>query len=267
MRKKELRWEAHGGTDIGQRRSSNQDAFGMDLKIGAFAVADGMGGHLGGEIASHEAIEAALGMLKREEEVLQRFKLQGGEESLHRVRRLVEAAIQSATYWVHALGEADPSYQGMGTTLSLLVIAGSTGFIGQVGDSRVYRFRNGTIQRLTRDHTLAALEVERGLIPPEQEEHSPHRHIITRAVGPNDHVQVDVFVFEVEAGDRYLLCSDGLYRMVPEEELSRSLTLPPKEAVEWLIAQANARGGRDNITALVVDIKASEGANMDRGAL
>ena len=162
--------------------------------------------------------------------------------------------MQAATYMVFALAETDPDQRGMGTTLSTLLVAGDVGITGQVGDSRIYRIRAGEVTRLTEDHTLVAWQIKQGIISPAEAERSPHRNVITRAVGSRDYVQVDTHVFELEPGDRYLLCSDGLHGYLEDAEIPPLLARPPADSVQELIALANSRGGRDNITAIVVAI-------------
>jgi serine/threonine protein phosphatase PrpC len=246
---------AFGSTDVGRRRISNEDAFGLDVSAGIFVVADGMGGHAAGEVASREAVDTVLSMLRRD---LPTFRdIEGGarsEENLRRAKRAVEAAMQAATYMVFALAETDPDQRGMGTTLSTLLVAGDVGITGQVGDSRIYRVRANEVTRLTEDHTLVAWQIKQGIISPQEAERSPHRNVITRAVGSRDYVQVDTHVFDLVSGDRFLLCSDGLHGYLQDEEIPRLLASPSPEMVQSLIDLANSRGGRDNITAIVVSI-------------
>ncbi len=246
---------AFGDTDVGRRRVSNEDAFGMDVDAGVFVVADGMGGHAAGEVASREAVDTVLSMMRKE---LATFRAidEGtkSEDNLRRAQRAVEASMQAATYMVFALAETDPDQRGMGTTLSTLLVAGNLGITGQVGDSRIYRIRKGEVTRLTEDHTLVAWQIKQGIISPQEAERSPHRNVITRAVGSRDYVQVDTHVFELEPGDRFLLCSDGLHGYLNDDEIPPLLAKPSADAVQEMIALANSRGGRDNITAIVVAI-------------
>jgi serine/threonine protein phosphatase PrpC len=246
---------AFGDTDVGRRRVSNEDAFGMDVEAGVFVVADGMGGHAAGEVASREAVDTVLSMMRKE---LSTFRaIEEGtksEDHLRRAQRAVEASMQAATYMVFALAETDPDQRGMGTTLSTLLVAGNLGITGQVGDSRIYRIRKGEVTRLTEDHTLVAWQIKQGIISPQEAERSPHRNVITRAVGSRDYVQVDTHVFELEPGDRFLLCSDGLHGYLHDDEIPALLAKPAADSVQEMIALANSRGGRDNITAIVVAI-------------
>jgi protein phosphatase len=251
----QLRRTAFGDTDVGRRRVSNEDAFGMDLDVGVFVVADGMGGHAAGEVASREAVDTVLAMVRREAQAFRMLEAgEGGEDVVRRAKRAVEAAMQAATYMVFALAETDPEHRGMGTTLSTLLVAGNVGITGQVGDSRIYRVRGGEVTRLTEDHTLVAWQIKQGIISPQEAERSPHRNVITRAVGSRDYVQVDTHVFELVSGDRFLLCSDGLHGYLEDHEIPPVLARDPGDAVRDFITLANQRGGRDNITAIVVSV-------------
>jgi protein phosphatase len=242
---------AFGDTDVGRRRVSNEDAFGLDVEAGVFVVADGMGGHA----ASREAVDTVLSMMRKDLPTFREIESAGRTDDIvRRAKRSVEAAMQAATYMVFALAETDPDQRGMGTTLSTLLVAGDVGITGQVGDSRIYRIRNGEVTRLTEDHTLVAWQIKQGIISPQEAERSPHRNVITRAVGSRDYVQVDTHVFDLEPGDRFLLCSDGLHGYLHDDEIPGMLARPTADAVQELIVLANSRGGRDNITAIVVAI-------------
>jgi serine/threonine protein phosphatase PrpC len=246
---------AFGDTDVGRRRVSNEDAFGLDVEAGVFVVADGMGGHAAGEVASREAVDTVLSMMRKDLPTFREIESAGRTDDIvRRAKRSVEAAMQAATYMVFALAETDPDQRGMGTTLSTLLVAGDVGITGQVGDSRIYRIRNGEVTRLTEDHTLVAWQIKQGIISPQEAERSPHRNVITRAVGSRDYVQVDTHVFDLEPGDRFLLCSDGLHGYLHDDEIPGMLARPTADAVQELIVLANSRGGRDNITAIVVAI-------------
>ena len=234
---------------------ADEDAFVIDNELGLYVVADGMGGHAAGEVASQEACDTVLGMVRRGFAAVEAFKGQGPtDETARGVQRLLESAIQAATYMVFAISEIDPDQKGMGTTLSALLVMDDHAVIAQVGDSRVYILRHGQVYQLTEDHTLVAWQVRQGIISEEEAELSPHKNVITRAVGSRDYVQVDTQVFEIGPGDRFLLCSDGLHGYLRPEEIAGVLEPGPDAAVKSLIEIANERGGRDNITAVVVDI-------------
>jgi len=244
-----------GLTDVGQKRVANEDAFVSDDDLGLYIVADGMGGHAAGEVASQEAIEAALSMVRRGRPLMH-SALDNLEdpELLRPVTRLLESAAQAATYMVYAIAQNEPESQGMGTTLSALLLLGRKGITAQVGDSRVYLVREGQVTLLTEDHTLVAWQIKQGIISPEEAEYSPHKNVITRAVGSREYVQADMGVFDVEPGDAFLICSDGLHGYLEEPEIPQIMNLGPKTAVRRFIDTANQRGGRDNITAIVVEV-------------
>ncbi|WP_053233768.1 PP2C family protein-serine/threonine phosphatase [Sandaracinus amylolyticus] len=250
-----MRRVSSGLTDVGRRRVSNEDAFGLDDELGLYVVADGMGGHAAGEIASREAVDNVMAMVRRQRDVL--TAVQQGDrspETMRRVLRVMESAIQAATYMVFAIAENEPEQRGMGTTLSSLLVIGDVGITGQVGDSRVYQVRHGQVTRLTEDHTLVAWQVKQGIISAAEAERSPHKNVITRAVGSRDYVQVDTHVVDIQPGDSFLLCSDGLHGYLEDHEIPAIVDLGPAVATRHFIELANKRGGRDNITALVIEI-------------
>ncbi|MEM6961369.1 MAG: protein phosphatase 2C domain-containing protein, partial [Myxococcota bacterium] len=176
-----------GVTDVGRRRQVNEDAFFLDDSLGLYIVADGMGGHASGEIASAEAVDAVRGMVWQGVDALNRVE-QGdrSEEALQTAVRLLESAVQAATYMVFGLAQHDPEQQGMGTTLSSLALCGDIGITAQVGDSRVYVVRNGVAAPLTEDHTLVAWQLKQGIITEEEAAVSPDKNVITRAVGSRE---------------------------------------------------------------------------------
>lgn len=243
-----------GRTDVGRRRKGNEDAFLRDDDITLYVVADGMGGHAAGETASSEAVETVFNMVKRGLPNLGDPKVPLTEDRLRAICRLVESAIQGATYMVFAIGEMEPDKSGMGTTISCVLIYGGMAVTGQVGDSRVYRIRGDACEQITEDHTLIAWQIKQGILSEEEAKSSPHKNVITRAVGNREYVEVDTQVLPVERGDRFLLCSDGLHGYLQPDELGAIAKEGGAEAVDAMIETANARGGRDNITALLIEI-------------
>lgn len=245
-----------GLTDVGRKRKINEDAFMADDALGLYVVADGMGGHAAGEVASHEAVETVHGMVLRGKDRL--TEVAGAEEpteeALRRAVRLVESAVQAATYMVFGLAQAEPDTQGMGTTLSVLATCGAIGITAQVGDSRVYLIRDGDAAPLTEDHTLVAWQIKQGIISQSEAFLSPHRNVITRAVGSRDYVQVDTGYFEVKPRDAFLVCSDGLHGYLEDDEIPAVVELGPELSTQRFIDLANERGGKDNITAVVVNV-------------
>ena len=224
-------------SDPGRRRRHNEDSFVREPPL--FAVADGMGGALAGELASRLAT-AAL------------------EEALHNGLPLdVVAALQEGNRRIKARSLADPATAGMGTTVTAALVGDGTLFIGHVGDSRAYRLRGDSLEQLTPDHSLVAELVRSGQLSPEEAEGHPQRAVITRALGTDSSVEVDAFEVAAAAGDVYLLCSDGLTTMVGDPAL-RSILLRergnPDAAVRALVAAANAAGGDDNITCVCFEL-------------
>ena len=245
-----------GLSDIGRYRSLNEDAFFRDDEMGLYVVADGVGGRAKGEVASATAVEETFGYVRREHAIVDRFLKNPNERNLFAVRRMLESAVQSACYMVFGLSEMEPDHQGMSTTMStLLVLDDLVAVVAQVGDSRIYRLRDGMSKQITEDHTLINYRLKRGLITPEEAQHAPGQNIITRAVGHKDYVNVDTTDCDLLSGDRFLLCSDGLHGYLEDVEVADHLVGDSQEEVaQALIILANERGGKDNITVLIVDL-------------
>jgi len=252
MGKQPLTMRSYGATDIGQRREANEDAFLQDDELGLWVVADGMGGHAAGEVASREAIDTIHGMVRRGK---QSVELAGPftEEKGRAAARMLEGAVQAATYLLYAMAELDRGMAGMGTTISAMMRYDDRLVLAQVGDSRIYRVRANQAVQLTEDHTLIAWQLRQGLITEDQARTSRQRNVITRAVGSRDYVQVDTSTWDAEVGDAYLLCSDGLHGYLTLEEIPSILSEGGTFSIDKLIHLANSRGGKDNITALVVE--------------
>jgi len=248
-----LRIRSFAITNVGMRRKNNEDAFLQDDHLNLYVVADGMGGYAAGDVASAEAIDTLHGMVSRNRHQIETFVSEPTRESARQLKRLLESAVQSACYMIFGLAEMAPERQGMGTTISALLLAGEYGATAQVGDSRVYCVRNDAAIQLTVDHTLVNWQVREGIITPEQALTSPHRNVITRAVGNKDFVQVDTQIFQVRDGDRFLLCSDGLHGYLKDEEIPYILGFGIEEASRKFVELACDRGGKDNITAIVVE--------------
>ncbi|MDJ0762677.1 MAG: protein phosphatase 2C domain-containing protein [Myxococcota bacterium] len=250
-----MRVISFGKTDIGKRRKMNQDAFLLDDETGFYAVADGMGGHAGGEVAAQEAVEAAFAMISRGRDAIEQFRINPiTDNTSSAICRLVESALQSATYLVYGIAEQKPSYQGMGTTFSALLLIGAYAVTGQVGDTRIYCVRDDKAIQLTEDHTLINWQIQEGIITKEEAKYAPHKNVITRAVGNKDYVQVDTQVISVCPRDKFLICSDGLHGYIEDTEIPSILAQDPSTACDVLIDLANERGGKDNITAVIVEL-------------
>src|SRR5919206_1021062 len=237
-------------------RSGNEDSFAVeaDRQRGLFVVADGMGGHAAGEVASEMAVQ----ILQRELSDLRDLESPPASERVMNALKRANKAIHDRT-----LSEVDK--QGMGTTVSVLVISGRKYLIGQVGDSRVYLLRDGALRQLTKDHSYVQEQVDAGFLTPEQARYHPYSNVITRCVGASDSVEPDTYQGEVRTGDVYLVASDGLTGMVDDRRLQQLLfsRATPGRVVDALISEANGRGGLDNITAIVVQVTAAEAGGGD----
>lgn len=228
-------------TDIGKRRNQNEDAAWFDEKLGIYAVADGMGGHQAGEVASQMAIEAVINMANAHR-----------KPSIAAMKQMVAQANDS----ILCRAQENPACQGMGTTLSLMWRMGMHMYIAHVGDSRIYRMRNGVLEQITRDHSLVEELVQARIITREEARTHAKRNIITRALGTPGDNEPDILVTDVQAGDLFLLCTDGLNGMVDDAAMERTLRLFPMEAAaDRLIEQALDAGGSDNVTLILADAK------------
>jgi serine/threonine protein phosphatase PrpC len=243
-----------GKSDIGRHRKLNEDSFFHDDAIRLFIVADGMGGHAAGEVASSEAVDTVHGMVKRGLSGLGDLHAPLDDEHGRAACRLLEGAIQAATYMIFGMAQFEKDKGGMGTTITAAVVLGTSFVTGQVGDSRIYRVRGNEAVQLTEDHTLVAWQIKQGIISEAEAANSPHRNVITRAVGNREYVEVDTNIYPMERGDRYILCSDGLHGYLSTDEIPALAGVGGDAAVEQFIRLANNRGGKDNITALIVEI-------------
>jgi serine/threonine protein phosphatase PrpC len=251
----QMKLVSSGRTDVGRRRPHNEDAYLTDDELGLFVVCDGVGGNAKGEVASAESVELVHSWVKRWRKTLHAFESDPTAENENLVRRLLESAVQSACYMVFGMGELDPQHKGMSSTLSSLLCVGPVGFIAQVGDSRVYLLRGRQCVQLTEDHTLVNFRLKLGLITPEEAANAPGKNVITRAVGHQDYVEVDTTTVPIQAGDRFLLCSDGLHGYLEDiNEMVERLRGEREEVANRLVDIANQRGGRDNITVVVCDV-------------
>jgi len=235
-------------TDIGIVRSGNEDNYLMLADRGIFIVADGMGGHAAGEVASEMAVQ----IISKE---LGSLRGQSDEQVGDRMR----SAIQSANEAIFGRTLAEHDKRGMGTTVTVLALLPNRYLIGQVGDSRAYLLREGELQQLTKDHSYVQEQVDAGLLTAEQARVHPYSNVITRCVGAGMEVTPDIYAGKLLTGDLVLLASDGLTGMLEDEHLTRILQSDggPQRWVDRMITEANRRGGLDNITAIVVKIEAA----------
>jgi serine/threonine protein phosphatase PrpC len=254
-------------TDVGKKREVNEDNFLVDKKLSLFVVADGMGGHASGEVASHLAVHEFRNAIDAGKDTIERFSKGDHSVRPQEILTILEAAIQTAGHAIYQKGQAEPEKRGMGTTTSALLIAGDRGFIAHVGDSRIYMLRSGQVVQLTEDHSLINELIRRGKIPKDGIEGSPYKaykNAVTRAVGVYETVQGDTIDFEILPGDQFLLCSDGLHSYLNDQRLTdllagEDITEIPKKLVE----HANVSGGHDNITAVVVRVDRQVAGTVD----
>ena len=228
-------------------RSGNEDSFfaEADSRRGVFMVADGMGGHAAGEVASEMAVQIVARALLQIDSVTQSDAAERTAQSLRDANRAI---------YDRMLAENDK--QGMGTTASVLVLSDGHYLIGQIGDSRIYMLRDGALIQITKDHSYVQEQVDAGLLTPEQARYHPYSNVITRCVGASENVEPDIYAGDVRPGDVFLVASDGLTGMVDDRRLQQILLARsgPGRIVDSLIAEANGRGGLDNITAIVVQV-------------
>lgn len=235
-------------TDLGRTRENNEDKFEYFIaederllanKGHVFVVCDGMGGHAAGQIASELASKTFI-------EVYQNHPAAETESALR-------SSVIAANRFVNDVQRAIPARKGMGTTLSALVLLQGEGHVAHVGDSRVYRLRNSVLDQLTKDHTWVEEAIQSGEITPEQAHTHPYRHVLNRAIGTEQSVEVDVMSFDIQENDVFLLCSDGLMNHVADAEIQEILASNTPSAAAWkLVTQALLGGGSDNCTVLIV---------------
>lgn len=239
-------------SDVGRTRERNEDSSFAGMRV--FAVADGLGGHRAGEIASSLAIES-----------FQRLD----QDFDSGAAQAIVGAVQDANRNVYERAQREPDLHGMGTTITAIAVEGSTAHLAHVGDSRCYLIRQGMITQVSQDHTLVARMVDEGKLTARQAESHPQRSILTRALGASPEVDVDTLELELVGGDRILLCSDGLTAVLRDEELLQFATSTHdlQAICGELVDEANARGGPDNITVVLVDVGGPRGATTGAPAI
>ncbi|WP_296510160.1 Stp1/IreP family PP2C-type Ser/Thr phosphatase [Rhodoferax sp.] len=249
-----MMYQFHAQTDPGRCRDNNEDSVAFDDQALVGVLADGMGGYNAGEIASG----MATAFIKSE---LSRWLVEAGAQAqLKDIRRAMEICVDNANLAIYNSANANPSFAGMGTTLVLGIIKDGRLLVGHIGDSRCYRIRQGVIEQITKDHSLLQEQIDAGLISPDQAAGSPIKNLVTRALGVEQFVMLEVNVFSIEPGDLYLMCSDGLSDMVSDEVIVRIVSEGSRleSMAENLVLAANENGGKDNISVLM--ISASEAA-------
>lgn len=235
----------HGHSESGRVRTINQDSFFVGEVTGGYlaVIADGMGGHNTGEVASQKAVE----IISRELSARRSYP-----------PAALAKAVQTANLDIYQYAQDHSEHHGMGTTLTTLYIDDQIGLIGHVGDSRLYLLRGGSLRQLTFDHSWVAEQVRQGILTDDEAKRHRLRNVITNALGAMPKVKLDLTYVAVEADDIFLLCSDGISMLMSENEIAQMLTQPPAEAVAALVALANKRGSPDNITAIVLKVRTVE---------
>jgi serine/threonine protein phosphatase PrpC len=242
-------------TDVGRKRKGNEDSLFVNAEQNLFVVADGMGGHAAGEVASRLAVDAInefICLTGDDEEITWPFGL---DETISYDGNRLKTAIRYANRKVLEATKEKSEYEGMATTVAAVLVDGDSANIGHVGDSRIYLMRNGSISQLTTDHSWVNEQIVGGMISPDQARSHPLRNVVTRALGGKSDLQVDMKVHKIETGDVLLLCSDGLTTMMADEDIARVVSEASNDvekATRELVAAANAKGGEDNITVVML---------------
>ena len=257
-----VKLHASSMSDTGRQRDSNEDSFAMDNALGLYIVADGMGGHSAGEVASKVAVQIIQKNITNwmnkavQEDELFDFP----DDTLGRMGNYISSSIKLANRVIHEMSMEYDEYKGMGTTIGVLAIMPTAVISANVGDSRIYLFRGRTMEPLSKEHNMVAEQLEMGLISKEEAKHSPLRHVLTRNLGSLETVNVDVFEIEPRNNDRFLLCTDGLTDLVSVEEILEMVHQrdDPEHICQQLIDEANERGGHDNTTVSLIFIEKLE---------
>jgi len=244
-----MKFEVGLATDIGRKRSQNQDNYAAHAELGLFIVSDGMGGHQGGEIASALAVETIVTSVRKSQE----------NKAWDPIKTL-KRAIESANQAVFEKAQSESKLMGMGTTTTALVFSKNKVTLGHVGDSRCYYLRSGALWQATRDHSLVQEKLRAGLITRAQLKTDRMKNVITRSVGFEKNVKVEIYQMKVSPGDCFLLCSDGLSGLLEDQQIQEIAQREifegnnPQKAVIEMIAAANFHGGDDNITTLIIQV-------------
>jgi PPM family protein phosphatase len=249
-----MKVHAEGRSHVGRKREGNEDALHIDLELGLYVVSDGMGGHAAGEVASRLAVDTVIERVGEKRDLL--LQIERGEEDASQMVAIARAAVADAASAVHQAASAPDGKSGMGCTLTIALVHAGIVAMAHVGDSRMYLWRDGDIDQLSQDHTMAAELVAAGLISTDEAEDHPFAHVLTRAVGTQPAVQVDTLEMELLPGDRLLMCSDGFSNYVPNDEhLRQCLDGADLGALcDDMVAFANDAGGSDNITVLLLEV-------------
>jgi serine/threonine protein phosphatase PrpC len=242
-------------TDVGRKRKGNEDSLFVNADQNLFVVADGMGGHAAGEVASKVAVDSInefVCLTGGDEEITWPFGL---DENMSYDANRLKTAVRYANRKVLEATKEKAEYEGMATTVAAVLVDGETAIIAHVGDSRVYLASDALLTQLTSDHSWVNEQLQSGIISADQARSHPLRNVVTRALGGKPDLQVDLQLRKMKAGETLLLCSDGLTTMVPDEEIGRVMSgavSDLEKAAKGLVAEANSRGGEDNITVVLI---------------
>jgi serine/threonine protein phosphatase PrpC len=252
-----------GRTDVGKKRGHNEDTVLLAPELGLYMVCDGMGGHAAGEVASELATRTVRKFIEEKRPQIAAYDDSAPARDL--LLRIVEEAVQLASREVFAHATSEQGKAGMGTTLTMMLCLKNIGVMGHVGDTRLYMRRGGRLHQLSEDHTYINEMVRRGMATAEELKKGPYANVITRAVGIQASVRVDTLLYDLLAGDTFLLCSDGLSKHIEDpEELARMLANDHAESIpQQLVDTANARGGSDNVSAILLRLVGDAGDTLD----
>ncbi len=250
-----MRIRSFGISDVGKRREKNEDSYLVSDDLCLYAVADGMGGHLGGDFASKIAAQTIQEVIKGLENDPDMTLQEGENLRKGEFQSYLRYAIRLSSRRIFEKAGEDQKLHGMGTTSVILLFRDNKVYVANVGDSRAYRIRNGEITQITKDHSLVGEQLRAGILTEEEARGSRFKNIITRSVGFQEDVEADVDIRVVKHGDRFLLCSDGLSNMVRDDELRDIVSMNELEpACRRLVDIANDRGGEDNITVVIAEV-------------
>jgi len=242
-----MNFEFYSQTDTGRVRTNNEDSVALDESCAVAVLADGMGGYAAGEVASGMAcdfIKSELGRWLQEASAI---------ASDADVKRAMDICVENANQAIFGAANSNPTYAGMGTTLVLGVFRSGRLLLGHIGDSRGYRWRNGVLQQITKDHSLLQEQIDAGMLTPEQAQYAANKNLVTRALGVEDMVLLETHQHDVLPGDVFLMCSDGLSDMLRDAQISEIMGSHPRlsDMGEALVSAANEAGGRDNIAVVL----------------
>jgi protein phosphatase len=247
--------DGYAASETGPAREHNEDAWLVDVDGSLFVVADGMGGHAAGEVASRIAIETVSEVMLGAQDPEETRLLTHVEDPGDMLRERLRYAMNQAALNIRRAVDENPAYMGMGTTLVMVIVEDEQAHLAHVGDSRAYLVRDGRIQRLTRDHTVVQQEVDAGRLTPELARIVPHKNILTKSVGYHGPVDPDTSTRMLEAGDVIILCSDGLNDAVEDNEIETTANdTAPEDLPEVLVKKAIEQGSEDNVTVVVMAI-------------